>query len=63
MKKKTEKRQSLIVSLSDENQQKLANIEKQRLELLEDFEGRKKGNSAKSCNLYMYMCLSYTDLM
>ena len=46
MTKKAQKRQSLIVSLSDENQRQLAEIEQQREDLERDFEQRKAGRAA-----------------
>lgn len=44
--KKAQKRQSLIVSLSDENHRQLADIERQREEVEQEFEERKAGKVA-----------------
>ena len=41
--RKAQKRQSLIVSLNDHNQQELKDIEKQKDELIRDFEEKEKG--------------------
>lgn len=47
MSKKAQKRQSLIVSLSDENHRQLAEIERQREEVEQEFEERKTGRVAR----------------
>ena len=45
--KKAQKRQSLIVSLSDENHRQLAEIERQQEEVEQEFEERKTGRVAR----------------
>jgi len=43
MSKKTQKRQTTIISLSDRNQQEIKDISEQKEQLLKDFEQKKEG--------------------
>jgi len=43
MAKKTQKRQTTIISLSDSNQQELENIKQQREQLLKEYHDKKQG--------------------
>lgn len=43
MSKKTQKRQTTIISLSDRNQQEIKDINEQKEQLLKDFEQKKEG--------------------
>ena len=43
MAKKTQKRQTTIISLSDSNQQELENIKKQREQMLKEYQDKKQG--------------------
>jgi len=44
MAKKTQKRQTTIISLSDSNQQELENIKQQREQMLNEYQEKKQGN-------------------
>ena len=52
MSRKAQKRQSLIVSLSDHNQEELRKIQRQKEELIKDHEEKKAGLFTE----YMYTC-------
>lgn len=43
MAKKTQKRQTTIISLSDSNQQELENIRQQREQMLKEYQDKKQG--------------------
>ena len=43
MAKKTQKRQTTIISLSDSNQQELENIKQQREQMLTEYQEKKQG--------------------
>lgn len=43
MAKKTQKRQTTIISLSDSNQQELENIKQQREQMLKEYQDKKQG--------------------
>ena len=43
MAKKTQKRQTTIISLSDSNQQELENIKQQREQMLKEYQEKKQG--------------------
>lgn len=43
MAKKTQKRQTTIISLSDNNQQELENIKQQREQMLKEYQDKKQG--------------------
>ena len=43
MAKKTQKRQTTIISLSDSNQQELENIKHQREQMLKEYQEKKQG--------------------
>lgn len=43
MAKKTQKRQTTIISLSDSNQQELDNIKQQREQMLKEYQEKKQG--------------------
>ena len=45
MSKKAHKRQTTIVTLSDQNQQEIRMINEQKEQMLQEYEDKKKGNS------------------
>lgn len=45
MAKKTQKRQTTIISLSDSNQQELENIKQQREQMLNEYQEKKQGTT------------------
>ena len=48
MAKKTQKRQTTIISLSDSNQQELENIRQQREQMLKEYQDKKQGIVSRS---------------
>lgn len=50
MAKKTQKRQTTIISLSDSNQQELENIKKQREQMLKEYNDKKQGSYSSLSN-------------
>lgn len=52
MAKKTQKRQTTIISLSDSNQQELENIRQQREQILKEYQDKKQGIVFKIHKIY-----------
>lgn len=52
MSKKAHKRQSTIITLSDQNQQEIRNIQQQKEDMLADFEKKKQGTVFLQCVQY-----------
>ncbi len=52
MAKKTQKRQTTIISLSDSNQQELENIKQQREQMLQEYQEKKQGTVSTKCTLF-----------
>ena len=56
MAKKTQKRQTTIISLSDSNQQELENIKQQREQMLKEYQEKKQGTVATRLLEFIIFC-------